>query len=115
MSGRLANHDCIAKVEENFRVVLLPPGYKKLNWPHLFVCFLYSVYVFCFGTKISFHVFFNFAVDPCENIFCLNGGTCILTPESYNDTSDPCICRERFIGRYCDTYLAGKDINYRAF
>ena len=59
-----------------------------------------------------FYAFFNFVVDPCESISCLNGGTCILTPESYNDTSDPCICQERFIGRYCDTYLAGKDINY---
>ena len=59
--------------------------------------------------------FFNFADDPCENISCLNGGTCILTPESYNDTSDACICRERFIGRYCDTYLASKNINYTVF
>ena len=54
--------------------------------------------------------FFDFVVDPCDDIFCLNGGTCILTPESYLNASKPCICQQQFFGRLCDTYVAGKNV-----
>ena len=53
---------------------------------------------------------FHFAVDPCDDIFCSNGGTCILTLESYTNASKPCICQKRFFGRFCDTYVAGKNV-----
>ena len=52
-------------------------------------------------------MFFNALDDPCENYRCLNGGMCLVEDGPY------CRCQERFIGRYCDTYKAGKEINYR--
>ncbi|PFX34734.1 Protein sidekick-1, partial [Stylophora pistillata] len=44
--------------------------------------------------------------DPCKEVFCSNGGTCILTPESYINASKPCICQKQFVGRFCDMYVA---------
>ena len=49
-------------------------------------------------------MFFNALDDPCENYRCLNGGICLVEDGPY------CSCQERFIGRYCDTYNAGKEI-----
>lgn len=52
-------------------------------------------------------MFFNASDDPCENYLCLNGGTCLVEDGPY------CSCQEMFSGGYCDTYKAGKEINYR--
>ena len=49
-------------------------------------------------------MFFNALDDPCENYLCLNGGMCLVEDGPY------CSCQERFIGRYCDTYNAGKEM-----
>ena len=49
-------------------------------------------------------MFLNTPDDPCENYLCLNGGICLVEDGPY------CSCQERFIGRYCDTYKAGKEI-----
>ena len=52
-------------------------------------------------------IFLNAPDDPCENYLCLNGGICLVGNGPY------CSCQQKFIGRYCDTYNAGKEINYR--
>jgi len=52
-------------------------------------------------------MFSNAPDDPCENYLCLNGGMCTIDDGPY------CSCQEKFIGRYCDTYNAGKEITCR--
>lgn len=79
--------------------------YVLINRPLYFVMY---IYLFLLFTILVLNVLL-FVVDPCEDVFCFNGGTCILTPESYINASKPCICQKQFAGRLCDTYLAGKD------
>ena len=74
-----------------------------------FHCIL--VHVFWFKTHEKPGFFSNVAVDPCETYLCLNGGICVNMLEQ----GPSCKCQERFFGRYCGTYKAGKEINSRVF
>lgn len=38
-------------------------------------------------------------VDPCEDVQCLNGGTC----ESIDEKTFKCTCLGDFTGKYCET------------
>ena len=71
---------------------------------------LSCIFIVLFYPASLSSTFFDFVVDPCDDVFCLNGGTCILTPESYLNASKPCICQKRFFGRLCDAYVAGKNV-----
>ena len=73
-----------------------------------FFYFILYIHRFVYPASLS-STFFDFVVDPCDDIFCLNGGTCILTPESYLNASKPCLCQEKFFGRLCVTYVAGEN------
>jgi hypothetical protein len=42
--------------------------------------------------------FLSLDIDDCENIICLNGGTCIDGVNTYN-----CDCAEGYTGQTCET------------
>ena len=70
---------------------------------------LSCIFIVLFYPASLSSTFFDFVVDPCDDFLCLNGGTCILTPESYLNASKPCLCQQKFFERLCDTYVAGKN------